>query len=570
VVELGPGTQLAGFRVVERLGRGGMGVVYRAVEVSVGRDVALKLLAPELASDAELVQRFVREARTVAALAHPGIITLHRAGSERGLAFLAFELVPGGSLEDRLKRAGPYPWREATLLAAEVGRALAAVHAAGVLHRDLKPANVLLDAKGRPKLADFGLALRPGEGTRLTETGALVGTPAYLAPEQIAGMDATAASDVYSLGCLVFALVASRPPFEGAAYSLLKKHALDAPPALSSLAPDVPRTLDRLVARMLSKEPGERPTSAAAADELERIGSAPARRSRAGAVAPWAIAAGACIVAFAAVKWERGPSPVSSGSPPPSPGSVSSATVVPPAPPSRGPAGGPTTDPPTQDEIRAAHSLREWDRVVERASARLEAFPHEVFSLDELAYALMKCGRDGARAERSAKEAIALAPEDYGAALTLAEVHRLIASHEVAEGDYRRAARLAPGVTGPWVQMFHMYRTQEPKDQRRALAIGEEAGALFPRDVALREARADLLVASARREEAVSVYSEGIELSATEWVYHVRRAEILADLGRTSEARRDVAAALERKDLLGADDRARLETLARALAAPTR
>ncbi|MBI3725179.1 serine/threonine protein kinase, partial [bacterium] len=204
------GSLVGGFRILEVLGRGGMGVVYRA-EDPRGGTVAIKVVSPELANDASFMSRFRREGRAQSAIRHPNVTALLDTGEENGFAWLALEHVSGGTLKEKLDRKGALPWVEAAAIGAGIARGLACVHEAGLVHRDLKPENVLLDARGNPKLADFGLV---GGTTStlavtraLTRTGELGGTLEYMPPEGADGLGKTTPlSDLYSLGALVHAL----------------------------------------------------------------------------------------------------------------------------------------------------------------------------------------------------------------------------------------------------------------------------------------------------------------------------------------------------------------------------
>ncbi len=248
------------YRLDEVLGRGGMSEVWRAEDLELGRDVAIKLLAP----DADTA-RFEREARAVASLAHPNITQLYDYGESDGRPYIVLEYVPGGTLEERLADGKPLPDDVAFGIAAGIAAGLAHAHARGVVHRDLKPANVLFDEEGRPKLADFGIArMAAGEGT-LTEAGTVLGTAAYISPEQAGGDTATPASDVYSAGVILYRMLTGRLPFEAAnPMELVMLHRDAPPPPISGLRDDAPPLLESTAMASLAKNPAERPPDGAA------------------------------------------------------------------------------------------------------------------------------------------------------------------------------------------------------------------------------------------------------------------------------------------------------------------
>ncbi len=268
--------RVGSFEVTSVLGRGGMGVVYAAVDSS-GRKVALKSILPELATDQEAVSRFRREGQAASAVVHPNVVRFIGRGEENGVPYLVFELVEGGSLKEKVAREGRLPWREAASIGAGIARGLVAIHAAGLIHRDLKPENVLVDADGTPRISDLGLVrldttLR-AESHGLTNTGDVVGTPAYMAPEQAKGeKGVTASADLYALGGVLHFLMVGEPPFSGTGLTLLRKHILDSPRPVSETRPGVPPRLDRLVLQLLAKKPAQRPRSALkVVRELEAI-----------------------------------------------------------------------------------------------------------------------------------------------------------------------------------------------------------------------------------------------------------------------------------------------------------
>ncbi len=263
-----------GSYVIEReLGRGGMGVVYEARHSILGHRVALKLLHPELSRSDEVVHRFFNEARAAAAIAHPGIVAIHDVGiTDAREAYLVMELLPGESLAQRLKDAGPLPVALAVTIARQVAAALAAAHAIGIVHRDLKPDNIFLVPAPTPgevhvRLLDFGVAKLTGElgsGDLRTKTGALLGTPHYMSPEQCDGeREIDHRSDLYALGCVMFQMIAGRLPFEGGLGAVIGMHLHVPPPSLHAEAPAVPSEIDAIVGRLLAKDPAARFASAA-------------------------------------------------------------------------------------------------------------------------------------------------------------------------------------------------------------------------------------------------------------------------------------------------------------------
>jgi serine/threonine-protein kinase len=263
-----------GYELLGELGRGGMGVVYRARQVHANRDVALKMiLSADHAAPSELV-RFRTEAEAVARLQHPHIVAVFDVGEHAGRPYFSMELCPGGSLAGKLTDT-PMSADEAARVVLKVARGVAAAHAAGVVHRDLKPHNVLLTADGDPKVADFGCAKVSGPGDKqLTATGAVIGTPSYMAPEQAGGAKLVGpAADVYALGAILYECLTGRPPFRGPTPTDVLLQVLGEDPAPPrELNADVPRDLESVVMRCLEKDPVRRyPTAAELAADLERF-----------------------------------------------------------------------------------------------------------------------------------------------------------------------------------------------------------------------------------------------------------------------------------------------------------
>ncbi|MFW6108701.1 MAG: protein kinase domain-containing protein, partial [bacterium] len=267
------GQTLGEFEILERIGRGGMGTVYRARQVSLDREVALKVLPRAFSRDTDWVERFRREARAAAAVRHPHIIDVHAVGQDEDYQFIAMELVDGYSLGHILKNAGPVSPQLGLKLLRQVTQALDEAHSRGILHRDIKPSNILVSARGGAKVADFGLAKRPETDLTVTADGTPLGTPLYLPPEVARGRHADVRSDLYSLGATFYHALAGRPPFEAdTASELAIKHAEAHVPDLRDVAPHTPPALWRVIHRLLRKQPARRYQSAEELlQALERI-----------------------------------------------------------------------------------------------------------------------------------------------------------------------------------------------------------------------------------------------------------------------------------------------------------
>jgi serine/threonine protein kinase len=245
----------------EPLGRGGMAVVYRATDTVLGRPVAVKVLSDGLARDPAFVERFRREARAAARLAHAGVVTVFDHGSEGDVHYIVMELVEGPTLADLLAR-GPLGAERTAAIGDAVLAALEAAHARGLVHRDVKAGNVMLTQAGEVKVMDFGIA-RSLDAETLTGSGTVVGSASYLSPEQVRGLTADRRSDLYSVGCVLYEALTGRPPFVGSsAIAVAHQHVSEEPVPLSSLA-RVPSSLEDVIMRALAKDPGARYESAA-------------------------------------------------------------------------------------------------------------------------------------------------------------------------------------------------------------------------------------------------------------------------------------------------------------------
>ena len=313
---VGPGTRLGPYQVLEPLGAGGMGEVYRARHLKLGRDVALKVLPPALAGDPEWLARFEREARTASALNHPNIVTIYDIAEQDDVTFIAMELVAGTTLHDVIA-AGPLPVDRALRLARQIAEGLAKAHAAGIVHRDIKPANVMVTGDGLVKILDFGIAkLDPGAAagvTTLTQEGMVIGTPQYMAPEQHAGDPVDHRADQFAFGVVLYEMLGGKPPFDGpSAGAILSSILLEAPRSLREARGDVPAPLEQLVRRCLARDPAARwPGMAEVAAALRALELGPGGAARLASFARRpAVAATLAVILLglgaASVVWARG------------------------------------------------------------------------------------------------------------------------------------------------------------------------------------------------------------------------------------------------------------------------
>ncbi len=260
--------QLGSYSVRKKLGSRGMGIVFAAEDRNLRRPVALKVMKPSLASQASARQRFRREAQAAAGIEHEHIVTIYQVDEDRGVPYLAMQLLQGESLQTRLERLGRLPVDEVLRIGREVAEGLAAAHERGLVHRDIKPSNIWLesvqvcDRGGKVKILDFGLVWTAENGGRLTESGAVLGTPGYMAPEQARGASFDPRCDIFSLGCVLYQMCTGKVPFEGSdVLATLVSLALDQPQEPCAVNPEVPAALSDFIMQLLGKDPGQRPSS---------------------------------------------------------------------------------------------------------------------------------------------------------------------------------------------------------------------------------------------------------------------------------------------------------------------
>ena len=293
------------YEIQQRIGRGGMADVFLARDLLLDRPVAIKVLFPEFAIDPSFVERFRREAQSAANLNHPNIVSVYDWGKYENTYFMAMEYVEGRTLADVLRLNGHLNSVQAAEIASEVSAALGFAHRNGVVHRDIKPANILIGSNGQVKVADFGIARAMNAPTEknLTQVGAVMGTATYFSPEQAQGAQPDPRSDLYSLGIVLYEMVAGRPPFTGDnPVSIAYKQVHDAPQPLNQLVADVPRPFEAIVAKLLAKRPEQRYAERRGAAR----GPAPVPRRRAGAGARRRSAAGpAAVVGVATTAMPR-------------------------------------------------------------------------------------------------------------------------------------------------------------------------------------------------------------------------------------------------------------------------
>lgn len=270
-------TTLGKYQLLEEIGRGGMGAVYKAYDPMLDRTVAIKLLAPHLVWEKDFVERFLREARAAGKLRHPNLIEIHDVGQEGEQYYFVMTHLPGGTLKQRMQKEGALSPAEISAVLRPLADALDYAHAKGLVHRDVKPTNVMFDERGQPVLTDFGI-VKAAQETKLTVTGSSMGTPQYMAPEQVLGKPIDARTDQYALAAMSFELLAGKVPFDGdTTTSILYKQVHERLPSIPALRPGIPAAVDKVLDRAMAKSPDDRyPTCAAFVDALSQALGQPA------------------------------------------------------------------------------------------------------------------------------------------------------------------------------------------------------------------------------------------------------------------------------------------------------
>lgn len=253
------GENVGNYKIIDRLGRGGMATVYKAHELSLNRVVALKVLSSRLSEDAEYIKRFQREAQAAAKLNHPNIVQIYAIGEEKGVHYFAMEYIKGKSLAEVCKEKNTIPAAEAVSIIKPVAEALGEAHNAGLVHRDIKPSNIMIDASGRPKVTDFGIAYVSEAKTKLTQEGSIIGTPEYLSPEQCEGKTVDARSDIFSLGVTMYEILSGKTPYQAdTPVSTLMKIIKGNFLPLNEVNPNVPDSVVKIVEKMMETDPQKR------------------------------------------------------------------------------------------------------------------------------------------------------------------------------------------------------------------------------------------------------------------------------------------------------------------------
>jgi len=366
---------LPGYRLEKRIGRGGMGEVYLAVQERLARPVAIKVLAPKLAADAQFVQRFEAEARAAAALNHPNVVTVYDVGLHEGVHYLSMEFMDRGTLEDRVQRDGRLPWKAVLEILRDAASGLAYAESRGIVHRDLKPANLMQNHAGATKIADLGLATHVEAEERASAEQKVFGTAHFMAPEQARGEKVDQRCDLYALGATAYRLLTAHTPYEGAtSRDILRALLREEPRPIATFAPDVPAQLSEIIARLMRKDLAQRtPSASVLLKELEPLRDGGSAGSRPDALAParrsQGMLVGLVLLAAGAVAWfalhGKGTAPEEPGPPAHQPALVAVQQPTDPAP------TGPGASPTVAGTPKTAHESDERELELFETKARL-------------------------------------------------------------------------------------------------------------------------------------------------------------------------------------------------------
>ena len=549
-MRLAPGARIGAYEIIEPLGAGGMGEVFRAKDTRLGRDVALKLIGERLATDPAARRRFEREARAVAALSHPNIVALYDVGEHEGLTFAVMELLEGEPLDRRLAR-GRVGVAEAVEITAAAADGIASAHARGFVHRDIKPANIFLTRDGIVKILDFGLAsvacvpVPGGAVVEETISGAVVGTVGYMSPEQARGERADHRTDIFSLGCVLYELISGRRPFQGATPAETIAAILrDDPPPLAVGDRPIPPALDAIVRRSLEKQPDMRFQSArdlafALKDTRHGRAASPTRRITAPVTAVLGLAAVALTVAGIALWRGREPASPQVGVQLAASSSAKPVVLHPPLPAAY------------DSYVRGRHALEKRDQSSLRTAIQyfqesLDADPTYAAAYVAMgeSYAQLGYGSYDApdesfpRARAAARKALEL---DQNLARAHASLGYVAMYYEwnfaSAEAEFRRAIELDPGdgVPHQWYAYLLTAMERPFADAAREIDTAEKLDPLSP---AIATDRAYLFHYNGRNDDAIRSANTALELNPKFPLAYFWLGRLYAQEGRYAEAER--------------------------------
>jgi tetratricopeptide (TPR) repeat protein len=562
-MELAPGARLGPYEVLEPLGAGGMGQVWKARDPRLGRDVAVKIIAHARAEDAGLQLRFEREARALSALNHPNIVCVFDVGEQNGSQYIISELVPGESLRQRISR-GPLPSGELLRMASQISNALMAAHAAGIVHRDLKPENIMITPDGRPKILDFGLARRIPERTAAgdstvtqttaTQPGTVMGTAGYMSPEQICGEEVDGRSDIFSMGVVLYEMATGARAFQGrSSIEMMSAILKDDPPHLPA---KVHQGLDQIIRRCLQKSPAKRFQDAAglhAALEALLARTAVGRTNRGtwlalsavagvalvGGTAYWQSSKKAAPVPVTAVRGAEVPQAAVSAPPPVQTAPAPPDTPNKPAPPKTGPTGSANEAAYQQayEQGMLLLSQRNWAEAAARLTEAIRLRPNS--ALPRLGLCRAAAGQqDNEKAVSACTEAIRLAPNSADAYHDRGTAYLLSRKYDQAVADMNAAIHL--GDTNP--ALAHSVRGRAHsslKEWGPAIEDFDEAIRLNPKNPHFHVFRGMAYMARHQNRKAIDDFDEALRLQPNLPLAYGQRALARQRMGDTAGAEAD-------------------------------